>query len=187
MVFGLSMGSKSIPMKNSMIYACICSSLLFGCEEVDDLLTFHISDRTTVTIESTASLGLPLNIPTPAVTSNSEQQYQNNNTHADLVKDVKLEQLKLTITNPSNKSFSFLQGIRIFISTSQEDEIELASLENISATTGTLELIPTQQKLDTYAKASSYSLRTEVITDETLTENVEVQVDLRFRVTADTY
>jgi hypothetical protein len=173
-------------MKNKIIYACICGLALFSCEEVNDLLTFHVSDRTTIQIEG-ATPGLPLNLATPDVTSNSEREYQNNNTHADLVKDVKLEQLKLTITNPSGKTFSFLKTIRIFISTTQENEIELASLENISATTGIIELIPTQQKLDTYAKASSYNLRTLVTTHETLSENITVQADLKFRVTANTY
>lgn len=173
-------------MKKNIVYSVFCALLLFSCEEVDDLLTFHMSDRTSITIES-AGIGLPLDVITPDVTSNSQQEYENNNTHADLVKDVKLEQLKLTITDPSGKSFSFLKSIRIFISTSQENEIELASLTDITATTGIIELIPTQQKLDTYAQASSYTLRTEVTTDETLTETVTVQVDLRFRVTADTY
>ena len=173
-------------MKKNIICSFFCALLLFSCEEVDDLLTFHVSDRTTITIES-AGFDLPLDIATPDVTSNSEQEYQNNNTRADLVKDVKLEQLKLTITEPSGKTFSFLKTIRIFISTSQENEIELASLNNVTATTGIIELTPTAQKLDAYAKASSYTLRTEVTTDETLTETITVQADLRFRVTADTY
>jgi len=174
-------------MKKNIIYGCICSLVLLSCEEVEDLLTFHVNDRTTIRIESAMPLGLPLDIPTPDVSSNSEQQYENNNTHADLVKDVKLEELKLTITQPSSKSFSFLKTIRIFISTDQASEIELAFLDNITAATSVIELTPTQQKLDVYAKASSYNLRTEVTTDEALTQSVDVQVDLKFRVTADTF
>jgi len=158
-----------------------------SCNEVEDMLTFAFNDRTTIVIESTSPLNLPLEVPTPAVTSNSQQQYQNNNTRADLVKDVRLEQVKLTITDPSGKTFSFLKTIRVFISADQQDEIELAALDNISSSTGVLELIPTKEKLDAYAKAPAYSLRTEVTTDETLTQDVEVQVDLRFKVTADTF
>ena len=109
------------------------------------------------------------------------------NTKAELVRDVKLEQLKLTITQPSGKSFSFLKSIRIFISTDQEGEMELASLDNISTTSGTLDLVPTTEKLDPFIKAASYGLRTEIITDETLTQDVDVLVNLRFKVTADTF
>ena len=162
-------------------------ALLTGCNEVEDLLTFHVNDHTRIRIESSSPLSLPLEVATPAVTSNSQQQYQNNNTRADLVRDVKLEQLKLTIEAPEAKTFSFLKSIHIYISTPEAEEIELASLQNVSSTASVLELVPTDQKLDAYAKSPSYTLRTEVITDETLTQDVDVLVDLKFRVTADTF
>lgn len=165
----------------------IAAFILGSCNEVEDLLTFHFNDRTTLVVASASPLNLPLEIPTPTVTSNSQQQYENNNTHAGLVRDVKLEELKLTLTSPDGKTFSFLREIRIFISAEGENEIQLASLENISSTTNILSLIPSTQKLDAYAKSSTYSLRTEVMTDETLVQDVEIQVDLKFRVTADTF
>ena len=174
-------------MLKKLIPAVIVMLIVTGCNDVEDLLTFHFSDRTQIRIESASPLNLPIEIITPAITSNSQQQFENNNTKAELVRDVKLEQLNLTLTSPSGKSFSFLKSIRIFISTNESNEIELASLDNISSPTGTLELIPTSQKLDVYAKSSSYNLRTQVTTDETLTQDVDVQVDLRFRVTADTF
>ena len=160
---------------------------LAGCDEVENLLTFHVNDHTRIVIESTSPLSLPLEVATPPVTSNSQQEYENNNTRADLVRDVKLDQLKLVLESPESKSFSFLKSIHIFISASGAEEIELASLENISSASSTLELVPTDQKLDAYAKAPSYTLRTEVVTDETLTEDVGVLIDLKFRVTADTF
>lgn len=167
---------------------CLPILLLTACEEIDKLLTFSINDRTTIHIEATPSpLTLPVVIATPDVTSDSQQQYANNNTHASLVKDVKLEQLKLTITDPPARTFSFLKTIRIFISSDASNEIELASAENIAPDISTLELITTKEKLDAYVKASAYNLRTEVTTDETLTEGVDIQVDLKFLVTADAY
>ncbi len=174
-------------MKKGILYSCMCGFLLLGCEAVEDLLTFQVNDRAMVRIESAAPLGLPLDIVTPEVTTNSQEEYKNNNTRAELVKDVKLQELKLTITAPSGRTFSFLKDIRIFISTTTENEIELASLENISSVTQTIELNPTREKLDAYAKASSYNLRTQVTTDEALTEAVDLQVDLKFRVTADAF
>lgn len=161
--------------------------LMTGCNDVEDLLTFNFTDRTQIRIESTSPLSLPLEIATPAVSSTSQQEYKNHNTRADLVRDVRLEQLKLTITAPAGKTFSFLKTIHIYISTSESDEIELASLENVAGDASVLELVTTTRKLDTYARSSSYSLRTEVTTDETLTEDVDMNVDLKFRVTADTF
>jgi hypothetical protein len=174
-------------ISKKMVPGCLVALFLFGCNEIDDLLTFAVNDTTTIRIESSAPLNLPVEIPTPEVTSNSEQQYSNNNTRADLVKDVKLDELKLTITDPTTKTFSFIKSIRIYISSDEVSEIQLASLENISSTQNVLVLMPTAAKLDAYAKAASYTLRTEVTTRETLTEAVDVRVDLRFLVTADTF
>ena len=162
-------------------------TLLPGCKDVEKLLTFRISDSTSITVESSSPLGLPLEVPTPTVTSNSAQQYDNNNTARELVKDVKLEELKLTITNPPSKTFSFLKSIHVYISSTSSNEIELASLDNIESTASVIDLTPTTAKLDVYAKASSYTLRTEVETDETLTQSVDILVDLKFLVTADTF
>jgi len=174
-------------MKNKLLSACLSVLLLFGCDDIEKMLTFQFTDQTAIRLESAMPLNLPLEVPTPAVTSNSRQEFENHNTHADLVKDVRLEQLKLTITDPSGKTFTFLKTIRIFISASDQSEIELASLDNISASTGVIELTPTKQKLDPYVRASAYDLRTEVTTDETLTEDIDILVDLKFRVTADTF
>src|SRR5690349_18087893 len=97
-----------ILMKNKLLFICIFGLVLLGCEDVEDLLTFPVNDRAMIRIESTVPLGLPLDIITPEVTTNSQKEYENNNTRADLVKDVKLQELKLTITAPSSKTFSFL-------------------------------------------------------------------------------
>lgn len=181
-------GLQFSDMRKSIIFSALALLLMLSCEEVDKILTFRINDQTSIRLaQNTSPISLPLEIPTPEVTSNSEQQYENNKTHASLVKDVKLEELKLTITDPSAKTFSFLNTIRIFISSSETDEIELAFAENVSSHSNTLELTTTNEKLDAYIKASSYNLRTEVITDETLTEDVDIRVDLKFLVTADTY
>jgi hypothetical protein len=178
--------SKIMTLKKLMI-GLIVAALVSTCKDAEKLLTFRINDSTSIRIESSSPLNLPLGIPTPAVTSNSQQQYENNNTSKNLVKDVQLEELKLTITDPPSKTFSFLKSIHIYISTDQSDEIELASLENVSTNVNVVNLTPTKEKLDVYAKAPSYSLRTEVETDEALTQPVDIQVDLRFVVTADTF
>jgi hypothetical protein len=175
-------------MRKNLILVPLVVFVMLSCEEVDKMLTFRINDQTSIRLEQNASpVSLPLEIPTPEVTSNSAQQYENNKTHASLVKDVKLEQLTLTITDPSAKTFSFLKTIRIFIASSETDEIQLAFAENITSGSNTLALTTTKEKLDAYLKASSYNLRTEVTTDETLTEDIDIRVDLKFLVTADTY
>lgn len=167
--------------KLAIAFLCL---LCFQCTEVDDLLTFTISDQVTITVPSSSPFNLPVELATPDVTTNSSQKFANNNTEASLVKDIRLEELKLSIQSPAGKTFSFLKSIQIYISTNSSNEILLASLDNIPPNVTSISLTPTQEKLDVYAKASSYKLRTSIVTRETLTQNVEMKTDLKFKVTA---
>jgi hypothetical protein len=157
---------------------------LTQCKEVDDLLTFTIADQVTITVPSNSPLNLPVELATPDVTTNSSQKFANNNTEASLVKDVKLQELSLQIQTPAGKTFSFLKSVQLYISTTSSNEILLASLDNIPMTATSISLTPTQEKLDVYAKSSSYKLRTAIVMRETLTQSVEMKADLKFRVTA---
>jgi hypothetical protein len=170
---------------NKLIPGLLLAISVFGCKSVDDLLTFTISHETNFTIANSSPLNLPIELQTPDVTTNSSQEFGNHDTKAELVKDVKLESVKLTITDPTSKTFSFLKSIHVYISTNSNDEIELAYADNIISTVNTLDLTTTDKKLDTYVKASSYKLRTQLVTKETLTQDVDVKMNLKFKVTAD--
>jgi hypothetical protein len=162
----------------------LVSFVTFNCEKIVDLITFTISNEVTIQIPSSTALNLPVGIPTPDVTTDSEQTFENHNTRASLVKDVKLSEVKLTITNPQGRTFSFLKSIHIYISTGQNNEILLAHLEEVPANVNNIVLIPTKERLDEYVKAASYKLRTSIVHDEMLTQDVDVRADLKFKVTA---
>lgn len=168
-----------------LLISVLTAISLTACEVVDNLLTFTVRDESTFTVNSGLPFNSPFEVPTPDVTTNSTSEFENNKTKAELVKDVKLKELKLSIINPTDKTFSFLKAVHIYISTNSSDEIELAYLDNISATTNTINLICTSNKLDQYIKANSYKLRTQVTTRETLTQDVEIKSNMTFRITAD--
>ncbi|WP_035670831.1 hypothetical protein [Flavobacterium sp. 83] len=170
-------------------YAILSLFALFivSCSVVDKLLTFTVSNETSFKIASGFPLNLATEIITPDVTTNSSAEFQNNNTKADLVKDVKLTELKLTITDPTDKTFSFLKSIHLYISTDANDEIELAYLDNINSTVNTINLICTPEKLDKYIKASSYKIRAKAVIKETVTKDITVKSDMKFKVTADPF
>lgn len=171
------------------IYLSILTVILLitSCNVIDDLLTFTIDNQTTFKIESGFPLGTAINVITPDVTTNSSSTFENNNTKAELVKDVKLSELKLTITDPNNKSFSFLKSIHLYISTAADDEIELAYLDNITSTSNVLSLTCTAQKLDKYIKSPSYKIRTKAVLKESLTQDINIKSNMKFTVTADPF
>ncbi|CAM3487283.1 hypothetical protein [Flavobacterium chungbukense] len=175
-------------MKSKFIALTVIMSIfLTSCDAVDDLLSFSISNEASIKIKSSSPINLPSEIITPEVTTNSSAEFENNKTKASLVKDVKIRSLKLTIADPSDKTFTFLKSVHLYISTNNSDEIELAYQDNINVTTNTIDLICTDKKLDQYIKADSYKIRTQVTLKETLTKDVTVKANMKFRVTADPF
>lgn len=175
-------------MKSKCIAIVFLLSLSFtSCDAVDDLLSFTITNEASIKIKSSSPINLPSEIITPDVTTNSSAEFQNNKTKASLVKDVKIKSLKLTISDPSDKTFTFLKSIHLYISTSSSDEIELAYQDNITSSGNTIDLICTDARLDQYIKAESYKIRTQVTLKETLTKDVTVKAKMNFKVTADPF
>ena len=167
-----------------IFYCCLLAVAIVSCKKVNDLLTFSIDNESAITLSSLSTINLPISVLTPDVVTNSSQQFQNNNSNANLVKDIRLKSILLTITNPPGQTFSFLKSIHIYISANGSNEIELASQDNISSTSSTLNLVPTQAKLDEYVKASSYQLRSVIVTKETLQHDTDIKIDSKFDVTA---
>jgi LysM repeat protein len=175
-------------MKSKLIALTICLSVfLTSCNTVDDLLSFNISNSASIKIKSSSPINLPSEIITPEVTTNSSAEFENNKTKASLVKDVKIRSLKLSISDPSDKTFTFLKSVHLYISTTNSDEIELAYADNINVSSNTIDLVCTEKRLDQYIKADSYKIRTQVTLKETLTKDVTVKADMKFRVTADPF
>lgn len=159
--------------------------LLTSCKKIDELLTFYIEDSQSVKIASNFPIGQVVPLTPIAVPTRSDEKFKNENTSANLVKDVKLDRLTLTITDPNAENFDFLQSISLYISTDSNDRILLASLDNVPTGVTTLQLTPTTQKLDKYVKASSYTLSTEARIRRPISRDITIRTDSRFKVTAD--
>lgn len=154
-----------------------------GCEK--GMVSFYVNDSSTATIKSTAPINLPFNIPIPTIQSTAEQEYQNHNTAPDLIKQVTLENLTITITNPTNEDFSFLKSIHIYIKKSDgSDKQEIAYLDDINSNAKSISLHTTDVNLVEYLKESSYKLETQVKVKEYLTHDIDIRIDLKFKVLA---
>jgi hypothetical protein len=174
-------------LNKKRLFIPVVFAILFcgiSCKKIDELLTFTINVENNFTVGASGPINLPFDILTPQVTTNSTQQFQNNNTDVNRVKDIKLKKVDLQIVSPAGKTFSFLESVHIYVSTNASDEIELAYLDNISTSANFISLIPTSVSLDKYVKAPSYSLRTKIVTKQTLTQNVDVKNLCQFQVTA---
>ncbi|MBK0403257.1 hypothetical protein I5M27_09690 [Adhaeribacter sp. BT258] len=176
-------------MKTILVYLALLLGIsLAACDKVDKLLTFYIEDEQTIEIPSQFSNGFPLGTLIPlspvAVNTNSESEFSNNDTRADLVKDVTLDKLKLTLTDP-NQNFDFLKDIDIYISNDANEELRIAYYNDIPLGQNAIDLTSTDAKLDKYIKASSYKIITKARLRKAIADDIAIKASMRFKVTAD--
>jgi len=170
-------------MKKNMLLLPLFLLFFFSCEKIAQLLTFEISSSEHIKIPASGLINTPITFPAPATMSN-EETFKNNNTSTNLIKDVSLTKLTLTVSDPAEEHFDFLKSVKIYIGTDQTDKVLLASLDNVPMGVSTIELISNNAKLDKYIKAASYTLYTEVALRSNVTRELTIRVDSRFKVTA---
>lgn len=164
----------------------VLSFLAFAaCDKVDELTKFDLDYTSRVTIESGTLIDLPFVVRTPPMQTNSETEFESNNTRKDLIESIKLTQMTLTITSPSDEDFSFLESIKVFIKADGLDEIPLAALDPVSGdASGRINLETSNTELREYIKKDSFTLRVESVTDEALDRDIDIDILSVFRVDA---
>jgi hypothetical protein len=169
-------------VKQILVLGIIVS--IFGCKKVDKLTQFKMVFNETEVIPSSTGINLPFNILTPDIVTNSESTFAVNDTRKDLIEEITLTTLSLTISSPSSADFSFLQSINVYISADGLNEVKIAWKENVPADVSVLNLDITGVDLKEYIKADQFSLRLNTVTDELLTADHQIDIHSEFFVDA---
>lgn len=176
-------------MKKNLTIATILLLLLVafsGCKKEIEEVTFEVGYATTFTIPNTISVNMPLSITLPEMDSRSDEEFASEGTNADLVKSVRLKSLTLRTLSPTGETFTYLNSIQVYMDADALVEILLASLSNLDNTVdGYLELESADNVLDAYLKKDISFFRINVIPDETISQDVEIEMDVIFEVVAD--
>lgn len=173
-------------MKNLLLAALVLLTFIAtSCDKVDDLLTFYINQEETIRIESSFPIGVVVPLSPIPVKTNSEETFKNNKTRAELVKDVSLNKLTLTISDPASENFDFLRSIDIYLSNDKGEETRIAYLDEVPKGVNSIELKSTNAKLDKYIKAETYTVKTSASIGKPITRDVAIKAAMRFKVTAD--
>ena len=93
-----------------------------------------------------------------------------------MIESVKLNMLRITLTEPQGQDFSFLQSVEVFISTEGMPEIRVAHKENIPNYSTQLLLETDNVELKEYLKAKTITLRIAGRQDEILTRNINTEI-----------
>lgn len=167
------------------LLSLVLFTLFVSCDKDDELTQFSMDYNSTVVFQASSGFGFPVNLITPRIESNSTATFQANNTRAELVEKIRLQELKLTLEAPSDADFSFLESVEVYLSAPGLPEIFLASEESIGGNVGrTLTLTTTREDLQEYIKAESFSIRVFTVATEILRDDHEIKVEAEFFVDA---
>jgi len=156
-----------------------------SCKKVNKLVQFNLDYKTEITVPASAGVNLPFNLFTPNVETNSEASFKANDTRKDLVDEIMLTELKMTIKSPQDGDFSFLESAKVFITAADVEEKEIATTNSVPENIGSVLLLETLgADLAPYLKADRFTLKVRTITDELLSEDYKIEVYSKFHVIA---
>lgn len=145
--------------------------LASGCKKFDEFTQFDYQADYVVRVNKTAIVTTPIDIVTPDIATTSESTFGANNTRKDMVEQVVLRELELSVKAPVTGNLKFLKSVNIFLSAEELPEIRVAYKNEVPADVGTtLNLDVTGANLTEYIKKDTYRLRVSVTTDEAITE-----------------
>lgn len=156
----------------------------YSCKELDEFTKFNLDYTAKVTVPSTSVVNLPIDLLTPDITTNYEDQFSNNDTRTDLVEEINLTAMDITAKVPQGSNLDFLKSIEVFISADGLDEIEIASKKDIPDGLTKLDLDYSGVNLKDYVTKNTIKLRVKTVTDKAIGQDRELEVFTRFRVNA---
>ncbi len=186
-------------MKKIPFLLLLVLALVSGCkkevEEVEKIFTFDISNSKSIKISKDtvnavhqyqAFVNMPP-LPVSGVSSSAEADFQRNGTTTNLVKNIKAQELILTMPDNSPATFKFLERMDVEIAMEDgSDPVLMAYNRNIPATIGRrLVFTPTENTMDKYVKAGKYNLNlVNVRLRDTVSSDLNITANMTFKVTA---
>lgn len=172
-------------MKKYIILLGALMLTVFSCKEADKLTQFNMDFSSTITIPATFGIDIPIDIWTPNIPTNSETEFESNNTAKNLIEEIIMTKMSMTISSPANGDFDFLKEIEIYISADGVAEKKVAWLNDIPQTgLKTIELETSSDDLKEYIKADQYKLNTKTVTRQIISHDTDIEINNTFFVDA---
>lgn len=172
-------------MNKRIILLLILPAVLIQCKRLSEFTKFDLEYDETVVIPSTIGINLPFNIFTPPLNSESESEFAVNDTRKDMIEEITLTSLELTITSPEKGDFRFLRSIEIYLAADSLEEILVAWKDNIPSDIGQfLDLETSSADLQEYIKKDAFKLLVKTNTDQIIESDHEVLIHSVFYVDA---
>lgn len=146
---------------------------------------FNLAYTSKITIPANLGINLPVDLFTPEMETNSEAEFEVNDTRKDLIEEILLEECKMKITSPNGQTFGFLNSIHLYLNADGLDEILIAKLENIPENIGNEIVLDVEGKdFKDYIKKDNFTLKAKTITDKITNRDVDISINTKFFVDA---
>lgn len=119
------------------------------------------------------------------INTNIETIMKDNNTSTDLVKSVRIQTVTLDLVSPTDKDFSCLTDLRVFLSSENAPEIEVASKHNISEHSRQIVLTLGDIELKPYLISDIVKVRVISQNGASIPEDLHVNAKFKFKFEAD--
>ena len=170
-------------MRNIVLALTVLCTII-SCDKIDELTQFNLEYNTKVVVPGATGVNLPFDLVTPDMETDSESQFEVNDTRKDLIEEIKLTEMQMVITSPTDADFSFLESIEVFIAAEGLDEIKIAEEEVDENAGSTLDIDVLDIDLKEYIKQDAFNLRVNTVTDEVINEDYNIDVNTTFFVDA---
>jgi hypothetical protein len=173
-----------IHMKQLLPLFLLLSGLLFSsCQK--KLVHFYLNYDSETTVPATVVSGFPFSLLTPELETNSTYEFENKKTRKDKISSIFLKALDLEIDTPDGETFSFVNSIELYIDSDLLPEVKIAEQTAIPDNVGsTLALNVSETDIKEYIKGDQFKLRLKVISDETIPQDVHINIHSNFLVNA---
>jgi hypothetical protein len=172
-------------MRINLTLTILLVLFLSACDEIDKFTQFEMSYHTSMVIPASTGLNLPFNFQSPDIETKAESTFEVNNTRKDLIEEVLLKKLSLSLTEPEQGDLGFLKSIKIYLSAEGEDKILLAWKDPVDPNAGKLiELETSSANLAAYIKMDAFSLSYTTVTDEVINSDHHIDIDAVFNIDA---
>ena len=171
-------------MKKIIGIAVFSLLILTGCKKFDEKTQFTYSIEEDVTIPSNVGVNIPFNVPTTDVKTNIDHELEIRNKKKKRIEHIYLTKLELFIKSPSSANFNFLKDVSIQLEAEGLPKTLVAQQKNLQNTNTSYLSIPTIENNDIaeYIKKDKVNIHVDVVTDETIFQNITITVKPTFWV-----
>lgn len=172
-------------MKRILAIVALSALVLSACEKADKLTQFIVTDRTELKIEAGAATLSPYDVYTPPIYSDASRELTANNSKAEMLQSVTLQEFRMVITQPFGGSWAFLKDIEVFIDADQLPEKRIAFEANVTDQINAILLLKSDKaELTDYIKKGTYIIKTRITTDKVLANDIDVSITTKYAVDA---